>query len=130
MTATCDLDLVVDKLAIREVLDEYCLRLEVNRFEEWLQLFTEDAVYEVYGKTLRGRGDIAGTLSRAPHGIHVGGPLRIELDGDRAETIQNYVFHGDDDKHSNRGWYYRTLLRTAAGWKISHTRVQFQAPAN
>jgi hypothetical protein len=129
VTATRNSELVADKLAIREVLDEYCLRLEIGTFEEWLQLFTDDSVYEVYGRTLRGRGEIAGMLSKAPHGIHLGGPLRIELDGDKADTIQNYVFHGDNDKHSNRGWYYRTLVRTDVGWKISHTRVEFQKPA-
>ncbi|HEY6131735.1 MAG TPA: nuclear transport factor 2 family protein [Halioglobus sp.] len=130
MAATPDSGLVADTLAIREVLDEYCLRLEVNPFEDWLALFTDDAVYEVYGKTLRGRESIADMLSKAPHGVHLGGPLRIEIDGDQAETVQNYVFYGDNDKYSNRGWYYRTLVRTHAGWKISHTRVEFQTPAS
>jgi hypothetical protein len=121
--------LLADKQAIREVLDEYCLRLEVNTFEEWLELFTPDSVYEVYGKTLQGITAIGDMLSKAPHGVHIGGPMRIEIDGERAETIQNYVFYGKDDKYSNKGWYYRTLVRTTAGWKISHTRVEFQKPA-
>lgn len=115
-----------DKLAVREILDEYCLRLEVDSFEAWLDLFTADSVYEVYGKTLRGREEIAGMLSKAPHGVHLGGPARIEVDGDTAETIQSYAFYGNDKKYSNNGWYYRTLVRTEAGWRISHTRVEFQ----
>jgi 3-phenylpropionate/cinnamic acid dioxygenase small subunit len=117
---------LLDKHAIRELLDEYCLRLEVNTFEEWLDLFTEDAVYEVYRKVLNGREDIAALLSKAPHGVHLGGAMRIALNGDTAETIQNYVFIGDDDSFSNNGWYYRTVVRTAAGWRIAHTRVKFQ----
>ncbi len=119
-------DALADKAAIREVLEEYCLRLEVNPFEEWLDLFTDDAVYEVYGKTLRGREEIGALLSKAPHGVHIGGAARIELDGDRADTVQNYVFYGDNEKYSNRGWYYRALVRTDGGWKIAHTRVEFQ----
>ena len=118
---------IADKLAIREVLDEYCLRLEVNSIAEWLDLFTEASVYEVYGRTLRGRADIEGMLSKAPHGVHLGGPVRIELDGNTAQTIQSYAFYGDEKKYSNNGWYYRTLARTGNGWKISHTRVVFQA---
>ena len=121
---------VADTLAVREVLDEYCLRLEVNAFEEWLDLFTDDAVYEVYGKTLRGRDEIRGMLSKAPHGIHIGGAARIALAGDTAQTVQNYLFLGQDDKYTNKGWYYRTLRRTGAGWKISHTRVEFLRPAD
>jgi len=119
-----------DKLAVREVLDEYCLRLEVDAFGNWLDLFTEDSVYEVYGKILQGRREIEGMLSKAPHGVHLGGPARIELDGDTAETIQSYAFYGNDPKYSNKGWYYRTLVRTGAGWKIAHTRVSFQQSSN
>jgi hypothetical protein len=129
MSQTENVALLADKQAIREVLDEYCLRLEVNPFEDWMELFTEDAVYEVYGKTLTGREQIAAMLSKAPHGVHVGGAARIDLHGDRAETVQNYVFYGENDKYSNKGWYYRTLVRTAAGWRISHTRVEFQKAA-
>lgn len=129
MGETTAAQVIADKLAIREVLDEYCLRLEVNDFEQWLDLFTDDAVYEVYGRTLAGRQQIHDMLSKAPHGVHLGGPLRIDLDGDRAQTIQSYAFFGDEDRHSNKGWYYRTLMRTAAGWRISHTRVEFQRTA-
>ena len=121
---------LADKLAIREILDEYCLRLEVNDFEEWLDLFTDDSVYEVYGKTLTGRQEISDLLSKAPHGIHLGGPMRIELNGDSAETVQSYAFYGDDDKHSNKGWYFRSLRRTDAGWRIHYTRVEFHKPSS
>ena len=121
-----DLKHLADKLAIREVLEEYCLRLEVNAFEEWLDLFTPDSVYEVYGRTLGGRQEIADMLSKAPHGIHLGDPMRIEVGGDTAETIQSYAFYGDNQKFSNKGWYYRSLVRTDRGWRISHTRVEFQ----
>jgi hypothetical protein len=126
MNAQLDLQHIADQLAIQSVLAEYCLRLEVNPFEEWLDLFTDDTVYEVYKRALRGREEVAAMLSKAPHGVHMGGAVRIEINGDTAETVQNYAFYGDEDKYSNNGWYYRTLVRTLTGWKISHTRVQFQ----
>lgn len=115
---------IADTLAIRTVLDEYCLRLEIDAFEHWLDLFTDDTEYDVFRRTLRGRAEVAAMLSLAPHGVHLGGAARITLDGDRADVIQNYAFFADDEKHSNTGWYYRTLVRTGAGWKISHTRVK------
>lgn len=117
---------LADELAIRTVLDEYCLRLEVNDFEEWLDLFTDDTVYEVYRRELKGRDAVRDMLSKAPHGVHIGGPLRITLDGDRAETIQNYLFIAAADAAWNMGWYYRTLVRAGDGWKIAHTRVKMQ----
>lgn len=121
-----DVQTLKDKLAIRELFDEYCLRLEVNDFEEWLDLFTSDSVYEVFRRTLTGRDEIREMLSQAPHGVHLGGPLRIELDGDRAETIQSYTFFGDDPKFNNQGWYLRTVVRTHDGWRIAHTKVKVQ----
>jgi SnoaL-like domain len=126
MNAQPDLQRLADDLAIRSVLAEYCLRLELNPFEEWMELFTPDTVYEVYRRTLRGRDEVAAMLSQAPHGLHLGGPLRVELNGDSAKTVQNYLFINFETKEWNMGWYYRTLVRTDDGWKISHTVVKMQ----
>ena len=126
MVQQTNLQTLSDELAIRSVLAEYCLRLEVNPFEEWLNLFTNDTVYEVFRRTLRGREEVAAMLSKAPHGLHLGGPLRIELAGDTAKTVQNYLFINTETREWNMGWYYRTLVRTDEGWKISHTTVKMQ----
>lgn len=122
MTDTAHL---ADQLAIRSVLDEYCLRLEVNQFAEWMDLFTEDTVYEVYKLVLKGREEVARVLSQAPHGVHLPGATRIAIDGDKAETIQSYAFVSTSTDEWNVGWYFRDLLRTADGWKIARTRVTF-----
>ncbi|MCW1428323.1 nuclear transport factor 2 family protein [Novosphingobium sp. JCM 18896] len=126
MPSDAEFQRLADELAVRRVLDEYCLRLEVNDFEEWLDLFTDDTVYEVYRRELKGRDAVRDMLSKAPHGVHLGGPMRITLDGDRAETIQNYLFIAAEDAAWNMGWYFRTVVRTADGWKIAHTKVQMQ----
>jgi hypothetical protein len=115
-----------DEREIQRVLAEYCLRLEVNPFDDWMELFTDDTVYEVHRRVLRGRREVAEVLSLAPHGVHIGGALRIELDGDTANTLQNYQFLADEQQFSNNGWYYRTLVRTAVGWKIAQTTVKMQ----
>ena len=126
MATVEELQKLADLVAVRAVLDEYCLRLEVNPFEEWLDLFTDDTIYEVFRRTLTGRDELRNMLSQAPHGVHLGGAARITLDGDRAETIQNYLFVASEDASWNMGWYFRTLVRTAGGWKIAHTRVKMQ----
>ena len=88
-----------------------------------MDLFTEDTVYEVFRRTLRGRAEVAAMLSKAPHGVHLGGPQRIEIEGDSANTIQNYLFIDGGTGKWNAGWYYRTLVRTARGRKISQQTV-------
>jgi hypothetical protein len=119
-----DMQKIADELAIRRVLDEYCLRLELNAFDDWLDLFTDDAVYDVFRRSLHGRAEIAGMLSQAPHGVHLPGAARIALDGDQADVVQSYLFVPNSDDKWNSGWYQRRLVRTAVGWKIAHTRVK------
>ena len=85
---------------------------------------TQDTVYEVFRRTLRGREEVAAMLSQAPHGLHLGGALRVELDGDTAKTVQNYLFINGQTREWNMGWYHRTLVRTGEGWKISDTVVK------
>ena len=116
---------LADESAIRRVLDEYCLRLELNSFAEWLELFTQDSVYEVYKLKLTGHQEMTEVLGQAPHGVHIGGAARIMIDGDRAETVQNYAFISVSTDECNSGWYHRTLVRCGADWKIAHTQVKF-----
>lgn len=118
------LQAIIDELAIRRVLDEYCLRLECSTFEEWLDLFTHDTVYEVFRMTLRGRAELAEVLSQAPHGTHIGGAVRILIDGDSATAVQNYIFISTGTDEWNAGWYERKLVRDADSWKIAHTRIK------
>ncbi len=119
-----DMQKIADELAIRRLLDEYCLRMEINTFDEWLDLFTQDTVYDVFRQSLRGREEVSAMLSQAPHGVHLPGAVRIELHGDRAEVVQNYLFIPTNDDSWNAGWYQRRLARTEQGWKIAHTRVK------
>lgn len=119
-----DLQEIADEVAIRRVLDEYCLRLEINAFDEWLDLFTDDAIYEVHRRTLKGRAEISAMLSQAPHGVHLPGATRITLDGGRAEVIQSYLFIANSNDSWNSGWYHHSLVRVADGWKIARTAVK------
>ncbi len=115
---------IFDEHAIGRVLAEYCLRLEVNAFEEWLDLFTDDAVYEVHRRILTGRAEISAMLSQAPHGVHLPGATRITLSGDNAEVIQSYLFIANSNDSWNSGWYHHTLVRRDGGWKIARTAVK------
>ena len=124
MSETSALAQIADELTVRRVLDEYCLRLELDTFDDWLELFTDDTVYEVFRRKLEGKAAMAAMLSQAPHGLHLGGPARITLDGDRAEAIQSYIFVSTDTDQWNMGWYKRTLVRQGPDWKIAHTAVK------
>jgi hypothetical protein len=53
---------IADELAIRRVLGETWLRLEMNQFEERLGLFTDDTVFDVFGRSLPGRVEVSAML--------------------------------------------------------------------
>ncbi len=114
---------IVDELAIHRLFAEYCLRFELDTIDDWLDLFADDAVFEVHRRALSGRQEIKDMLSQAPHGVHIGGPCLIKIQGDKAETVQNYSFLAKEEKFSNKGWYHRDLVRTGQGWKIAHMKV-------
>ncbi len=115
---------IADELAIGRVLSEYCLRLEINAFEDWLDLFTDDSIYVVMRRTLTGRAEISEMLSQAPHGVHLPGASRISIDGDTAKAVQSYLFIANSNDSWNSGWYDRTLVRRGHDWKIARTVVK------
>jgi hypothetical protein len=106
------------------VLAEYCLRLEVDDIESWLELFTEDCEYLIFRRTLRGRDEIRAMLSKAPPGIHLAGYPRVVLAGDEATTVQSYIFVDRTSRDVLTGWYHAQLVRSADDWQIRQFQVR------
>lgn len=71
--------------AIRRLLAIYGQLLDSKRIEEWGDLFSEDAIFRVWGETYRGREEIkrkiGGMQPDAP-GKHVVLQPVVDLDGD------------------------------------------------
>ena len=115
-----------DHVAISALLARYCLTLDLDDVEGWVALFTQDAVYEVYGRTFDGHDGLRKMLSGAPGGLHLGGPPVIEMvDGDHARTTRNLLFIERGDGESRSAVYNDELIRTADGWQIAATRCRF-----
>lgn len=114
-----------DHLAIVDLWARYCMYLDRGDLEGYLQLFTPDAVYQVYGRDVVGHEKMRKLLSGAPHGLHLGGNPVIEMvEPDRANTFHNLYFvpaAGDP----RRAVYQGQLVRTIEGWRIARWRCQF-----
>jgi len=117
-----------DHAEIRNLLAKYCLLLDLDDMDSWLQLFTDDAVYEVYGHQGIGRDGIRTLLTGAPGGLHLGGPPVIELDGDRATTLRNLLFVDATTGDQRNAVYDDDIVRTADGWLIARCRCRFITP--
>jgi SnoaL-like domain len=114
-----------DHAEIRNLLAKYCLLLDLDDMDAWLQLFTDDALYEVYGQQGVGHDGIRTLLTGAPGGLHLGGPAVIELDGDRATTLRNLLFVDASSGEQRSAVYDDDLVRTAEGWRIARCRCRF-----
>jgi SnoaL-like domain len=123
MTSTAE-----DHTQIRNLLARYCVLLDLDDFDGWVRLFTSDAVYQVYGREWVGHDGLKAMVTAAPGGLHLGGPVAIDVDGDRATTIRNLLFiqRGESDMRS--AVYDEDLVRTPNGWRIARCRCRFHGP--
>ena len=115
-----------DQVAITNLLARYCLTLDQDDIDSWVGLFTEDAVYEVYGRAFEGHAGLRRMVNGAPGGLHLGGAPAIEmLAPDRARTQQNLLFVDRASGVLRSVLYDDELRRTEAGWRIAKRRCRF-----
>lgn len=117
-----------DHEAIRDLLARYCLYLDRDEHEAWVGLFTPDARYLVYGRTYEGHDGLRAMVTGAPGGLHLGGPPVIEIDGDRATTMQNLLFVDRRNGESRGAVYDDLLVRTPDGWRFAERQCRFLTP--
>lgn len=123
-----------DREAIRELLAEYCFRLDECRFEEFGALFAEDA--EWGPKRLpRARGPQAiAALCRSIVPVEGEGPRRrhlttnivIRLSGDEARAKSNFLMVRESPGGplvAIAGTYEDHLVRTPAGWRFRSRQI-------
>ena len=112
-------------VAIRELLDGYALALDVDDVDACLRLFTEDAEYEVYGRTFAGPDGIGAMFRQAPGGLHLSGAARIEVNGDTA-TARSQVLFVNAQTHQLRPAHCDDeLVRRDGRWLFSRRRCRF-----
>ena len=130
---------VEDKDAIRELLAEYCFRLDDGRFDEMATLFTEDGTWDTaFGKAGRTAiADLARDIraragEQRPRGIHLVTNIVIMLDGDSARVRSNWVVvqNGPEGPKVGSGGAYRDdLVKEHGQWLFRYRKIdRFIAP--
>jgi hypothetical protein len=115
-----------DKEAIRELMSEYCFRMDDFRFAELGALFTEDGDWIAPYARARGPAGIAALMARnipaEPRRKHFIMNSLIRLDGGRARARTSYLVvlqaAGAGLVPSVAGTYEDVLVRTTAGWRF------------
>jgi 3-phenylpropionate/cinnamic acid dioxygenase small subunit len=131
-----------EKDAIRDVLAEYCFRLDGGRFDDMAALFTEDGTWDTAFGKATGRPAIvelvrsirARSGATPPRGIHMVANVIITLDGTtRARVRSNWtvVQNGPDGPTVGSGGSYADdMVKGADGaWRFHSRKIdRFIAP--
>ena len=150
MTTTRDLQYVLDRLEIQDLLAAYGLGHDLhqasqdnNVLAQWRDVFTPDAVIDAsavgasssltlveYAELLRGPGldGSAGMPAHFDRWQHREGWGTVTIDGDTATAISPFLhLHQLTDGSSNlihAGLWHDQLRRLPQGWRITHRRLQ------
>lgn len=130
---------IEDLRAITTLMNTYCARADAFDWVGWALTFTDDSVFEFPGAfgTMRGRDEIRETCKGLMDPVydvmqHLMSNFEFELTGpDSAIGHGNLVFTGIADPAKQNqyfmsgGRYDWKFERTADGWRIAHTRLDF-----
>jgi SnoaL-like domain len=123
---------LAEKDAIRELMAEYCFRLDNDRFADMAALFTADGTWD----TAFGKGTshteiealvrhIRGTGPR-PRAIHHVTNIVIKLDGTTAKSFSNWLTVQNSDqgpKIGSAGSYTDDLVKRDGQWLFRYRKI-------
>ena len=125
---------IEDKDAIRELMAEYCFRLDDGRYEDMAALFTEDGTWETAFGKATGRAAIAKLAAdiraRAgadrPRAVHLVTNIVIALDEGRAQVRSNWMVmqnspHGP--KIGSGGAYRDEIVQREGRWLFYYRKI-------
>lgn len=125
---------VEEKDAIREVLAEYCFRLDDGRFAEMAELFTESGTWDTAFGRATGRAAVA-ELARdirskageqRPRGIHLVTNISITLDGASARVRSNWTVVQNSPtgpKIGSGGGYADQMAKEDGHWRFRYRKI-------
>jgi len=123
-----------EKEAIREVLAEYCFRLDDGRFAEMAALFTENGTWDTAFGRATGRAVIA-ELARSlreragdqrPRAIHLVTNIAIALDGASARVRSNWTVvqnSPEGPKIGSGGAYLDEMIKEGGQWLFRYRKI-------
>jgi ketosteroid isomerase-like protein len=124
--------MATDEDGIRTTIAQYCHFCDDGRFEEWADLYTEDAVFEVFGTEHRGRETVRAFIEKAQppekRGKHVCFNSVIEVTGDTARAWTDFIFLATTPEGpaiTNTGRYHDRFRRDPDRWRFVERHIVF-----
>jgi 3-phenylpropionate/cinnamic acid dioxygenase small subunit len=127
---------VEEKEAIRDVLSAYCFYMDDGKFDQWADLFSEDAVFEAgpQGK-MQGRAAIKDFIVKAvptqgegPARKHCTMNSMIQVNGTEAKVDSYIIVVREADQGimtSLAGRYEDLLVKQGETWRFKVRKIHF-----
>jgi uncharacterized protein (TIGR02246 family) len=128
---------VHDEVAILRVLARYCHTIDDGAFDEFGDLWADDAEFVLRGTVTRGRDAIRDAVEAMQpperRGRHLTMNAVVDLDGDTAHVVSDFLFFGRDPGASAEGTadlrylgrYHDDFVRSDAGWQFRRREIEF-----
>jgi hypothetical protein len=124
---------LAEKDAIREVMAEYCFRLDNDRFPDMAALFTEDGTWDTaFGKGT-GRAEVEALVRRIrdsanprARAIHHVTNIVIKVEGTTAKCFSNWVTvqnSAQGPKIGSAGSYTDDLVKRDGQWLFQYRKI-------
>ena len=125
---------IEEKDAIREVMAEYCFRLDGGRYDDMAALFTEDGTWDTAFGKATGRAAIAQQArdirvragDNRPRAVHLVTNIAIALDGERAEVRSNWTVVQNSPqgpKIGSGGGYADQMVKADGRWLFRYRKI-------
>ena len=123
-----------EKDAIREVLAEYCFRLDEDRFDEMAALFTEDGTWDTAFGKATGRqaiGELARNLRARVaeprlRAVHLVTNIVIALESERATVRSNWMVMQNSlegPRIGSGGAYDDEMVKKGGRWQFRYRKI-------
>jgi hypothetical protein len=123
-----------EKDAIREVLAEYCFRLDGGRFDDMAALFIADGTWDTAFGAATGRAAIAQHArdirlragDNRPRAVHMTTNIVITLTGEEAEVRSNWTVvqnSPDGPKIGSGGAYADQMVKEGGSWLFRYRKI-------
>jgi 3-phenylpropionate/cinnamic acid dioxygenase small subunit len=124
---------VTDEEAIRRTIAQYCQLCDDGCFDEWADLYTDDATFRVMGETHSGRAAVKAFIEKGQpperRGKHLCFNSVIDVDGDEARAVTDYVFLDKQRAITSVGRYHDRFVRDGGRWRFADRRIAFLGDA-
>jgi uncharacterized protein (TIGR02246 family) len=120
-----------DEHAIRDLIDRYADAVNRRDAGAWAALWTEDAIWEVFGRAIEGREAVVAAWSAVMQGLRLvfhsvhGGVVEVGADTATARfSVSEQLQTSSGEPALLLGLYHDHFRRESGEWRIARRRLQ------